>query len=226
VSSGFRPRLDILPAEQRALWPELRPIAGFGFALYGGTAISLRLGHRPSVDFDFFSDSSLERDALRDALPFLSRSTVVQDRPDAWTVLVPVGAREVKVSFFGGIDFGRVDEPEGTTDGVVIAASLVDLLATKLTVIFQRAEAKDYRDVAAILGSGISLETGLSAARALFGSAFQPSESLRALVFFGDGDLETLSSKEKSLLIGAATTVRRLPETAVISRELGRRTGS
>ncbi len=27
-----------------------------GFVLYGGTAIALRLAHRPSVDFDFFND--------------------------------------------------------------------------------------------------------------------------------------------------------------------------
>ncbi|WP_373321508.1 nucleotidyl transferase AbiEii/AbiGii toxin family protein [Rivihabitans pingtungensis] len=33
-----------------------------GFVLYGGTAIALRLGHRESVDFDFFSDRPLDRD--------------------------------------------------------------------------------------------------------------------------------------------------------------------
>lgn len=31
-----------------------------GFALYGGTAIALRLGHRTSVDFDFFNDRPLD----------------------------------------------------------------------------------------------------------------------------------------------------------------------
>ncbi|MDF1482816.1 nucleotidyl transferase AbiEii/AbiGii toxin family protein [Extensimonas sp. H3M7-6] len=33
---------------------KLRPAPAMGFALYGGTAIALRLGHRQSVDFDFF----------------------------------------------------------------------------------------------------------------------------------------------------------------------------
>ena len=39
------PRLSILPAAQQRLLPELRRAAELGFALYGGTAIALRLGH-------------------------------------------------------------------------------------------------------------------------------------------------------------------------------------
>jgi len=51
-------RLDILPPAQLALWPELRQIPAH-FVLYGGTAIALRLGHRQSVDFDFFTFQDL-----------------------------------------------------------------------------------------------------------------------------------------------------------------------
>lgn len=49
----FTPRLDILPPAQRSLWPHLAQVPGH-FVLYGGTAIALHLGHRQSVDFDFF----------------------------------------------------------------------------------------------------------------------------------------------------------------------------
>ena len=66
----FAPRLSILPAAQQRLWPELRRSAELGFALYGGTAIALRLGHRPSVDFDFFSEMPLNRDAIAAALVY------------------------------------------------------------------------------------------------------------------------------------------------------------
>src|SRR6185295_15501668 len=50
----FDARLDILPAAQREIWPNLSPAPGLSFVLYGGTAIALFLGHRQSVDFDFF----------------------------------------------------------------------------------------------------------------------------------------------------------------------------
>lgn len=50
----FRPKLDILPAGQRSIWQQLAATPA-EFVLYGGTALALRLGHRQSVDFDFFS---------------------------------------------------------------------------------------------------------------------------------------------------------------------------
>lgn len=50
----MQPRLDILPAQQRSLWPELAAVPR-RFILYGGTAIALQLGHRVSIDFDFFA---------------------------------------------------------------------------------------------------------------------------------------------------------------------------
>ena len=220
----FRPRLEILPVEQRSLWPELAPTVELGFALYGGTAIALRLAHRPSVDFDFFSEAPLDRDAIRSALPFVGTARVLQDVRDAWTMLVPSkgGERsEVKVSFFGGIDFGRVGEPERTNDGVVVAASLADLLATKVKVVLQRAEAKDYRDIAAMLKAGANLADGLAGAVAMFGGGFQPSECLRALVFFRDGDLGSLADSDQRLLVNAVTAVRDLAEARIVSRRLG-----
>jgi len=220
----FTPHLEVLPPEQRRLWPDLAPAAGLGLVLYGGTAIALRLGHRQSVDFDLFTEAPLDRAAIGAALPFVGRSLVLQDQPDAWTVLVPVegGVRpQVKVSFFGGLTFGRVGEPERTADGVMVVASLGDLLATKAKVVLQRAEAKDYRDIARMLEAGASLADGLAAALAMFGPNFQPSECLRALVFFRDGDLGTLSEKEKLTLVTAATGVRALPEARILSRRLG-----
>jgi len=224
VTATLRARLDVLPGGQRELWPALASAADLGFVLYGGTAIALRLGHRQSVDFDLFTEGSLDRPALRAALPFLASSTVVQDSRDALGVLVPAaggGHSHVKVSFFGAIDFGRVGEPEQTDDRVMFVASPLDLLATKVKVVLQRAEAKDYRDVVHLLRAGTSLAQGLAAARALFGATFPPSESVKALTFFGDGDLASLAADERSTLVEAARAVRELPEVAVLSRRLG-----
>jgi hypothetical protein len=59
----FEPRLDILPPAQKRLWPELSATPE-AFTLYGGTAIGLRLGHRTSVDFDFFGAESFQPNDL------------------------------------------------------------------------------------------------------------------------------------------------------------------
>ncbi len=227
MNATFKACMQILPPGQQGLWPELASVTAAGFVLYGGTAIALRLGHRTSVDFDFFSEQALDRESIGAIAPFVRRATVIQDERNTLSVLMPVAeeeATQVKVSFFGTIGFGRVGEPEFTEDGVLQVASMDDLLATKLKVILQRAEAKDYRDIAAIIGSGADLLTGLAAARELFGKTFQPSESLKALTFFADGDLATLTNREKTILIYAASTVRELPLVSIRSYRLATQT--
>lgn len=220
MNPSFHPRMEILPPAQIQLWPTLKAAADLGFVLYGGTAIALRLGHRQSVDFDFFSERPLDRAALRASLAFVPSSLVLQDQPDTYTVLAPCDDDQhpsVKVSFFGGLRFGRVGQPEWTDDGNVLVASFDDLMATKIKVILQRVEAKDYRDVTALIAADVSLAKGLASARRLYGLAFQPSEALKALVYFDGGDLDTLTDAERQTLVEAVAAVRELPEVTIAS---------
>ena len=218
--AAFSPHLAILPVEQQTLWPQLALFRTLGYVLYGGTAISLRLGHRPSVDFDFFSDRPLIQSQLLQALPWLTQAHTIQTDPDTWSVLVsapglPASSAQVKVAMFGGIDVGRVGTPDETDDGVLVVASFEDLLAYKVKVVLQRVEAKDYRDVAALIRAGVSLERGLAAASTLFGPSFPPSESLRALTYFQGGNLATLSQTDRTTLhaaVGAINVGATLPQ--------------
>jgi hypothetical protein len=98
----FAPKLDALPPAQRNLWPRLSFAAGLGFTLYGGTAIAIQLGHRVSVDFDFFRSESLSRNQLFNAAPFLAEGTVIQDEENTLTILVAdrsIPDTTVKISF-------------------------------------------------------------------------------------------------------------------------------
>ena len=194
----FEPRLDILPAPQRQLWPELATIAP-RHVLYGGTALALRLGHRESIDFDFFSHDDLEATEL-DALPWLRGSTTLQESANTRTVLVERGG-PIKISFFGAIRFGRVGEPETTADGTLRVASMEDLGGTK--IMLQRIEAKDYRDVEALIRSGIPLSRILGAAQTLFGPSFNSLVARKALCYFEGGDLDTLDASIRAHLAEA-----------------------
>lgn len=78
------PRIDILPAAQKRLWPELAGIPAH-FTLYGGTAIALRLGHRASIDFDFFSRAPFAPQALQETMRFLDDAVVRQSEANALT---------------------------------------------------------------------------------------------------------------------------------------------
>jgi len=87
MSNVFSPRLDVLPATQQRLWLELSQTPG-DFILYGGTAIALRLGHRQSVDFDFFSPRTFEPLSLLEALPYLKGAEVRKSSANNLTVTV------------------------------------------------------------------------------------------------------------------------------------------
>lgn len=214
---SFTPRLEILPPNQRALWPDLRPTRDMGLVLYGGTAIALRLGHRPSIDFDFFTSQPLDKEVLRRDISFLRKSTPLQDESNTLSVITDGG---VKVSFFGGLKFGRYGYPQTTDDGVLSVASLDDLLATKIKVIHQRSEAKDFVDIDAMLQADASLENGLSIAKEMFAPELAPAIALKALTFFGDGDLSSLPQEVRDRLTNAAANVSRLPEVVRLSDAL------
>jgi hypothetical protein len=199
----FSPRLDALPPPQRALWPELATVPR-RYVLYGGTALALRLAHRPSVDFDFFAHDHLDHRELEREVPFVQGATTLDEGPDTRTILVKRAGGEVKLSFFGGIAFGRVGDPDPTDDGILRTASLLDLAGTKVKALLQRVEAKDYLDVAALLDHGISLEDILGSARALFGPVFNPLIAQKALCYFEGGDLASLDNTVRDLLLAAA----------------------
>ena len=151
----FAPRLEILPPAQRRLWDELRPTPK-RFVLYGGTALALRLAHRSSEAFDFFSNDSFAPDLLCKAIPYLHEAEMSQFEANRLTAIVDRSG-PVKVSFFGGLALNRIQDPDVAPDNGIQVASLLDVAATKLATIQQRAQVRDYEDIEAIIAAGINL---------------------------------------------------------------------
>jgi len=201
----FTPKLEILPHAQRRLWDELRQTPE-EFVLYRGTALALRLGHRHSEDFDFFSNNTFAPDLLRKRVPYLQDAEVSQSEANTLTVIAHRNG-PVKISFFGGLKLNRVQDPDVTPDNRIQVASLLDVAATKLATIQQRAQARDYEDLAAIVGTGISLAEALGAAAAAFGKEFNGVLSLKALTYFADGDLPNLNPATQTKLRALASQV-------------------
>ena len=202
----MKPHLEVLPPAQRAFWDEHARSVPEGWVLYGGTAIALRYGHRSSVDFDFFSDRELDEDALRRTVLPLRDGAVLARRSNTLTVAAPVGGGEVRLSFFGMIGFGRVGEPDRMPGKFPIASPL-DLLATKLKVLLQRVEPRDYLDVEVLLRGGLSLNQGVSAALALFPDQLNPLDVAKAVGWFEEGDLDAqLPAGVKDFLTAASVS--------------------
>jgi hypothetical protein len=211
----MRLRLDILPAEQRRLWPELSQVPKH-FVLYGGTAIALRLGGRQSVDFDFFTSQPVSAGALGQGLAFLAGAKLIQSELNTASFTVERGG-DVKVSFFGGLTMGRVGRPDRCEDNRVRIASLLDLAAQKVKVILVRAEPRDYEDIYTLLKSGVSLPKALGAAKALY-PEFNPVLSLKALTYYGERTLATVPTAVREYLTEESAkvkSIRTIPRIAV-----------
>jgi hypothetical protein len=206
---SFEPHTAILPPAQREIWPQLAPAAALSFVLYEGTAIALHLGHRRSLDFDFFSAAPLDKPRLVKVFQFLKDARTLQEDPQVLTVSAKTATVPVKISFFGTITIGHINPPLRTADNVLLVASLEDLLATKLKAILDRAEAKDYSDIAAIIGARILLEKSLGAFSAMFGN--DPALPLKALGYFKGGDLPSLPKREQEVLQAARDRVVAIP---------------
>jgi hypothetical protein len=219
MPEAFAPRLDILPPPQRRLWDELAAVPE-EFVLYGGTAIALHLGHRQSLDFDFFGNKPLDPVKLVPAVAFLAGAIVTQREPNTFSCTVDRGG-VVKLSFFGLPGIPRLVPPLIAPDNRLQIGSLLDLGGTKASVVQMRAEAKDYLDIDALLTDGrIDLPTALAAGQAIYGTQFNPQSTLKALSYFEDGNLRRLAQPVKDRLAKAARDVDldRLPVIAVPDR--------
>jgi len=206
---AFIPNLTILPSPQRTLWPELIATPAI-FTLYGGTALALRLGHRASVDFDFFANIPFDPDYLANTLPYLRDAERVQVAPNTLTCRIQRDG-PVLISFFGGLGLGQVAAHDEAPGLGLRVASLLDLAGTKAAVVQKRAEAKDYLDLDALLRYGLDLATVLAAGTVVYGRNFNPLITLKALTYFDDVPTLPTAVQMRLRAIVAAVDVTNLP---------------
>ena len=202
----FHPHLEILRPAQARLWRELSALPD-QFVLYGGTALALHLGHRNSVDFDFFAREPLNLSQLEGEIPFLAGANIIQREKNTLSATVERGD-PVRVSFFGVPKLPQLEPAHVIEENNLKVASLLDLAGTKASVIQVRAEAKDYLDLDALMRLGeVDLGTALAAAHALYGPTFNPEVTLKALSYFDDGNLRDLPNDLKLRLVETAREV-------------------
>jgi predicted nucleotidyltransferase component of viral defense system len=149
--------------------------------LAGGSALALHLGHRTSIDLDFFtSESNYQSEPLVQRLRTIGE-LVVQQQSE--TTLVG-SLNGVRLSFFfypypALGEFIELDE--------VQIASLLDIALMKLIAISQRGKKRDFVDLYFICQHGYSLDDLLTRLVDKY-----PKVSiyhlLRSLVYFGDAE--------------------------------------
>lgn len=198
--------VHVLPPGQRALWDRLQAHAAFlkdqGYYLAGGSALALQIGHRQSLDFDFFSNRPALGEPTQHWLEQLG--DVVVREFDRDTLHAQVGG--VKVSFISAYRYPTV-QPLVETGGIRLAG-LLDIALMKLLALTHRATVRDYLDLAAILRAHMDLPTILEASRTKYGARFDVMLFLRALVTFSDVEPEFPVLLDRSLQDSWQTILR------------------
>lgn len=156
------------------------------FYLAGGTALSLQIGHRLSVDLGFFSpneDIPTIRPVLENSLAKFAG--LLAD--SSWGNLVFL-AKNVRVGFYG-YGFPLVDslvEFEG-----IRLASIEDIALTKLDAMLSRAARKDFYDLYFIC-QGVPLKQIFEKANQKYPAVRDfEVQATKRLVFFGNAENES-----------------------------------
>jgi len=163
------------------------------FYLAGGTALALQMGHRDSVDFDFFSQKDFNTKELFESLREIFEGHAllnIQEESNTLTVLVDDA---IKISFFA-----HAYELIGSAinDENLSLASIADIGCMKLSAITSRATNKDYIDLYFILKQ-ISLADLLENARQKY-PQLERNLILKSFVYFDDITLEKIMFKNNN----------------------------
>lgn len=147
----------VLPASTRAAWMALVGSLPPGAYLVGGTGIAAHMGHRESRDLDFFVGESFDPARLAASLEQLGKFVATQVEAGTLNGYL----EDVKVQFLDATDQHPVEPPQ--VIGGISVAGLRDLVATKLKVVGDRGELRDYFDLMVLeQQAGLRAEEGLS----------------------------------------------------------------
>lgn len=139
------PHREAVPEPVRNLWPVLagQPFIS-QFYLAGGTALALELGHRISVDLDFFPiDGEVDDPIRKEIVTSLSGTAEVVVLENVFGNLL-MTVHDVRTGFFG---YGYpLVEPTVVLDGIQLA-SLTDIGLMKMDAVSDRANRKDFYDL-------------------------------------------------------------------------------
>ncbi len=172
---------EIFDKHQQELLPYLKNFQRT-FYLVGGTAIALHLGHRRSIDFDLFTNSTLTKYRIKSKLnlfPF-KQIPIFEDVDQ-----LHLHINNVKLTFF---NFPYDIKHQVKLDSIITMPTLLTLSSMKAFALGRRSKWKDYVDLYFILKDHFSIKEICSEAEVNFPSQFSEKLFREQLAFHKDID--------------------------------------
>ena len=132
--------------------------------LVGGTALALQLGHRKSVDLDFFGTITCEAEELISAIKTVASLIVLKESPHIHIYLVDA----IKLDILN-YRYQWLDKP--VVDQGIRMAGIKDIAAMKVTAVIGRGTKKDFIDISFLL---VFISSGSDASKKSSHSHYEP----------------------------------------------------
>lgn len=126
---------QILSEEQKKILKLLDFTEKLNFYLAGGTGLALYLGHRTSIDFDFYTEKKFE-----DLSRYFKEGEIVMNSEDTFEIIL----KNIHISFFY-YPYSLIRKPFKLEN--ILVASIEDISAMKIVAIVQRGNYRDFVDI-------------------------------------------------------------------------------
>lgn len=180
--------LDILDEKRKSILPILSSFKG-DFYLAGGTALALQIGHRDSIDFDFFTENDFDNLKLKAEVEDLFADHSVNVFQLETNTLSCIIDGEIKLSFF--TYKSKLLKPVIESEYFNLA-SLEDIFCMKLSAICGRSVNKDFFDIYFLLEK-ITLSEALKMCEEKF-PTLNVSVIIKSLVYFDELVVEEIKT--------------------------------
>lgn len=164
------------------------------YYLAGGTALALYLGHRTSLDFDFFTTAEFERNEVLNLLKKeFSEKKITVSSLEKNNFIGKINNVNISVFYYA---YKLLDDVVDLRN--IRLASLNDIASMKLVAVIQRPKKRDYIDMLYLLKE-FSLKKIFDYCQEKYPN-FNPYLALRALSYFGDVDDEKIEERGIKIL--------------------------
>ena len=158
------------------------------YYLAGGTALALHLGHRTSIDLDFFTESKVEEMTIVDHLRSVGNLRL--DQMGEGTIVGNLDS--VRISFFRYPY--RLLDPLAEWNALNVA-SIRDISLMKMVAILQRGSIKDFIDMFFVVREFKPIDVLIQELSMKYvGVQFNTNHILRSLCYFEDAEKEPMPS--------------------------------
>ncbi len=184
--------LEVIPEKNKNIFLDLNNFKDFYLA--GGTSLALQIGHRISVDFDFFSNKEISKNLLSKIKRVFQNNKIIisVNNSDELTVFVDdVKLTFLKYPFSIFFDFVKCKN--------IKLLNIKEIAASKAYTIGRRGSFKDYIDLYYILFENYSdLNEIIEISEKKYKDEFNSRLFLEQLIYFDDiTDEEIIFLKDK-----------------------------